>query len=485
MENSHDGGRLKAFVQGSAILVASNIVLKAINFFLLPLYTKYLTPEMLGISDMVTMLTGLLLPLLVMGMDSAYSAFYYDQEPGRERCVFNTSAAFLLGVSLIPLVGCLFARPLAQLLFGGAEYALAIALALCSVSINLWFMPFSLELRLQNRMALFGTINVTASLLMVGLNILFVSVIQVGAYALIVSSAIVQLCQYILYRLLSHERYARVYFDRGLLKKMLRYALPLLPTSIVMWVLTLSDRYVLLYSCGEAEVGLYGIGSRFVTLLNVIISGVTMAYTTFAFGSKNEEGTKENYAKILNVLYLFLAAACFTISLFGKEIITLMADSTYQTAYLSLRDMMFAQLIYGLSTITSYGIYFEKKSKYAFFSAAAAAAVNLGLNIWLIPQYGFEAAAATTLVGYIILFSMNYIAAQKLYPCPFGIKRIGISCIALYVVALLGESRSLTVKVGVWLACAAIVLFLFRDVLRELKKGVTMMIRSGRKEREG
>lgn len=476
MEKSQSGGRLKAFVQSSAILILSNIILKAINFFLLPLYTKYLTPQMLGISDTVTSLTGLLFPLLVMGMDSAYSAFYYDQLPGREKTVFNTTKTVLLATSVLPLAGCLFSRPLAQLFFGSGTYALAMTLALCSVSFNLWYLPFALELRLQNRMALFGAVNIMASLLMVGLNVLFVSVWHIGEYALILSSAIVQLAQLVLYLCLTRERYRHALFDRVLLKQMLRYALPLVPTGIVMWILTLSDRYVLLYFRGEAEVGLYGIGSRFVTLLNVMISGVTMAYTTFAFGSKKDEGAQKNYAKILDVLYVCLAAVCFTFSLFGKEIIRLMADASYQTAYLAMRDMMFSQLIYGLYTITSYGIYFEKKSKYVLYAASAAAVVNLVLNVLLIPRYGFAAAAATTLVGYVVLFSISYLAAQKLYPCPFGIKRIGLSCGALYVVSLLGEEWNWAVKGGVWIVCAGVTLFLFRDVAANLLKVVSAFV---------
>ena len=36
------------FIKGSAILVLANMMIKAINFFLLPLYTKYLTPTELG-----------------------------------------------------------------------------------------------------------------------------------------------------------------------------------------------------------------------------------------------------------------------------------------------------------------------------------------------------------------------------------------------------------------------------------------------------
>ena len=66
---------LKALLQGALILAISNVVLKAINFFLLPLYTAYLTPEQLGINDAIANFTSLVYTLLVLSFDAAFSAF--------------------------------------------------------------------------------------------------------------------------------------------------------------------------------------------------------------------------------------------------------------------------------------------------------------------------------------------------------------------------------------------------------------------------
>lgn len=72
--------KLSDFIKSSFVLVLSNLLLKSINFFLLPLYTVYLTPKLLGVSDSITNITSFLFPLLVLCMDSAYSAFYFDED---------------------------------------------------------------------------------------------------------------------------------------------------------------------------------------------------------------------------------------------------------------------------------------------------------------------------------------------------------------------------------------------------------------------
>ena len=71
-----ESSKQQKFIQGSAILIMSNFVIKGINFLLLPLYTNKLTPDLLGVSDSVSNLTSILFPLLVMGLDSAFSAFW-------------------------------------------------------------------------------------------------------------------------------------------------------------------------------------------------------------------------------------------------------------------------------------------------------------------------------------------------------------------------------------------------------------------------
>ena len=118
--------------------------------------------------------------------------------------------------------------------------------------------------------------------------------------------------------------------------------------SVLNWVLAISDRYVLLYYHGEGTVGVYGVAMRFVTVLNVVISAVAMAYTTFAFQTKDEEGAKKKYYYVFQTEAVFLLLMCSAISMFGPEAIRLMSsDESYYSAAEPLRDLLFAQAITG------------------------------------------------------------------------------------------------------------------------------------------
>ena len=141
------------FIKGSAVLILSNFVLKGINFLLLPLYTKYLSPVELGISDTITSLTSIVFPLMVMGLDSAFSAFFFDQADKEYRkAVFKTIWCTLFFASLLPIFISFFSPYFSELLFSTKRYTLIVGISLVSVSFNLWYLPFALLIRMENRM---------------------------------------------------------------------------------------------------------------------------------------------------------------------------------------------------------------------------------------------------------------------------------------------------------------------------------------------
>lgn len=461
--------RVGAFVKGSLILVVSNIALKAINFILLPLYTHYLTPALLGVTDTIVNFTALFFSLLVLALDSAFGAFYYDEDSQLyQDKVFNTVWVILLCTSGLSFLVMAFSPALSVLLFGESSYALAICLSLAAVALNVWHVPFALRARLQNRMALFGLVSIVSSLCMILSNVLLLSVFHLGYYAMILSTLVSHAVQILLYVILSGPPISIRLFDGKLLCSMLRYSIPLLPITLANWVITLSDRYILLF-CGysEADVGLYGVAARFVNILSVLTSAVFAAYPAFAYQSRRDDESRL-FPKVLNVFFLLLSGVCFFIAMFGREIIALMTTPGYHPAYRLLPELMFAQLAYGLSVLVGYGIAFAKKSVFSALSMWIGAIINVVTNLMFIPRFGLTAAVITTLISYCVMLVFNYVFAQRLYPCRYEVFRIVPVFAGLYAVSVLSETAALPIKILLWLMSMAACLAVFHRNVAEL-----------------
>ena len=472
MEEKAKKNNLAEFLKGSSILVISNVCLKAMNFFLLPLYTKHLTTDQLGVSDSITNLTSLIFPILTLGLDSAFSAFYFDKhEPERGKKVYSTLSVAFFMLGLIAASLSILSGPVSRLLFHDAGYQGLVVLAFLSLAVNLWYLPLSLELRMKNRMLAFGIANLSASLAMILLNILFVVILHMREWSLILSSLLSGLLQLLILFCFVRKVPKKEEMDKSLFRGMLRFSLPLVPMSVLNWVLAISDRYVLLHFHGEGIVGVYGVAMRFVTVLNIVISAVAMAYTTFAFQTKDQEGAKRNYYYVFQTESLLLLLLCFTISLFGREAIMLMAsDESYYSAAEPLRDLLFAQTIYAMSNVVGYGINFAKKSGYYLLAVTVGVALNLGLNLWLIPEYGMKAAALTTLLGYLVVFVLVYIFSERLYPCKYGVLRAGLAFVALYAACFFLDDAALSVRLIVWVLLMLATILLYGESVRKLAR---------------
>lgn len=469
--------KMYLFFQGSIVLIISNIVLKSISFFLLPLYTAYLTPEQLGTADSITNLTSLLFTILVMGMDSAFGAFFYS-EAGKDyqKKVFNTTLLHMFLVNLLVLSLVLFSDFFASVVFFSVNYSRAIKVSLVAVSLNLLFLPFSLLIRLENKMTKFSIINIVASLTMILLNIYFVTAKQLGFMALILSTMLVNLLQLGLYYAVAPNVIDIKSIDISLYKSMLKYALPMLPMIMSAWILNLSDRYILLYYRGEYEVGIYGIAARFLSVVNVITSGIYTAYTSFAFSSVHDDNAKAQYVKVLDMVFCVLFAICVTVSLFGREVISVMANERYLSSYVLLAPLLFGQICYAVNTIVGYGIAHAKRSAYFLIPTGIGMLVNLVLNILFIPKYGMQAAAITTLIGYFAMMLITYIIANRYYNCPYHFKKIVGLLIISYIILSVVIPLNIAAKVACWVAVALLTGFLFRDIVIDILEIVKSLL---------
>lgn len=454
----------RTFVKGSLIITVSNILIKGITFFLLPLYTRYLTPEMLGVSDSITTFTGFVFPILVLGLDSAFSAFYYDVDSREYRLkVFNTIRRMLIVTGLFSFIIAFFSKQISVKLFSKTDYFILIWIAVCSMVCNLLYLPYSLYVRMENRMMLFAVINAVASTLQIAFNIICLCVLHIGIYSLVASTCLTQAVQVVLYYVSVHIERGKRFFDRDLLIKMCRYSLPLLPVVVISWVLQASDRYILLKVCGEAEVGVYGIGARFSNLVTLLANGVYTAYTSYAFGKKGDQDAKMQYARILNDFVYAGLLFCSILTVFSSGIVRLMTTEKYSMAALLIAPLVFSQLYNGVNTLVGYGIGFAKKTYYFLIATSVGASVNVIANLIFIPQYGALAASYTTLGSVIAMTLITYLVSQKLYRVSYNLMQIFFLPIVLYVLEIILAKKNWIMQIFGFVVFIVGISFVYRE----------------------
>ncbi len=136
-------------------------------------------------------------------------------------------------------------------------------------------------------------------------------------------------------------------------------------------------------------------------------------------------------------------------------------NEAYHRAATIIPVMVLAYLFQGFFLLASVGIAIAKEARYYPMITAAAAVVNIGLNLWLIPHFGIMAAAWATVAGYVVMAVLGVTISQRLYPIPVQWGRIAGALIAAIAFFLIGYSLgpsfvAAIARLGLAVVCCAL-----------------------------
>jgi len=220
---------------------------------------------------------------------------------------------------------------------------------------------------------------------------------------------------------------------------MLKYGFPLMWSWFGMFILHYGDRFLLQRLASLSDVGIYSLAYKFGALPNVLVlSPFLMVWEPKRFDLMKEPDAKNIYSVIFTYFMFVEIYMALGIAVLIKDVITLVAAPAFQDAYKYVSLILVAYVIYGAYMYVQFGIHYAKKTKYLAYSALIGAALNIGLNYFLIAKIQVWGAAVTTLVCFLFLLVYIYVPSQRLYHIPYEFNRlIKMSLIALmlYIVA--------------------------------------------------
>ena len=349
---------------------------KLLTFFMVRFYTEVLTPSDYGTADLIMQGANLLFPVISMGIVEGVFRFALGN-PKKRRNIFSAGVWVITGGSavLAAVTGLTWSVDL----FDDVLWLMAIyTIASCYHSLCAQF------IRAQGKMALYAGQGILNTVLVIGLNILFLLVFKWGIIGYVLSTAVADiLCSSFLVFKEKLWQYLTVKPGKGLLAHMLRYSVPLIPTTIFWWITSVSDRYMITAFLGSDANGIYAVAAKIPTLLTLMATIFLEAWQFSAIAESAGE-RKEHirfYSKIWKIFMsaMFLAGGV-VIALSQWEIRVLSADEYYSAwQYIPLLS---AAMIFSSFVTFAGSIYVvEKKSLLSFGTSMAGAAVNILLNL--------------------------------------------------------------------------------------------------------
>jgi O-antigen/teichoic acid export membrane protein len=419
--------KLLSLLSDVAVYGISSLLSQLIGFLLLPVYTRFLTPDDFGVIGMLSIVTLLFGPLANLGMNNAiFRRFNLDKDESARGQVLSTGLCSVAISSLLLLaISFVLAEGLARLTVGSADAAPLVRLSLLSAAAaTIGTVPLSI-LRAGRRVKTTAAINISKLLISVCCTIWLVVVLGRGVWGVVVGTLVGEVIMAVVQLgiTLRSFRWAAK-FETW--KRMALYGVPFVPHHVQAVALGLFGQYMVREMLGLAETGLYLVAARFALPVSFVVNAVQNSWVAYKFQIHAEDqDAKSFFASTLTYYIAGLSYLWVAVSLWGPELVRLMTAPNFHKA---------AGLVWALTLIpVAQGIYYmsgtggelsDNTRHYPLVSLAGLVTVVAGAFA-LIRDMGALGAALATALGWVVMGIVIYYFSQRRYAIAYDWPTIG------------------------------------------------------------
>jgi len=434
---------LKSLAKETAIYGVSSIVGRFLNYLLVPVYTIAL-PASSGGYGVVTNIyawVALMLVLLTCGMETGFFRFANKGQDDPMRVYSTTLLSVSIGSVIFVVLGLLFLEPIAGWLEYG-EHPWYIGMMMIVVAMDaIQSIPFA-YLRYKKRPIKFAALKLLFIFLNIALNLFYYVVLKgndVG-YAFLfnlICTSVVMLC------MIPELRGFTYILDRELLKRMLRYSLPLVILGVAGILNQVADKIIFPFVYpDEAEatvqLGIYGAASKIAMIMAMFTQAFRFAYEPFVFGKSKEKDSREMYAQAMKFFIIFTLLA-FLAVMFYLDILRHIIGRDYWDGLRVVPIVMAAEIFMGIYFNLSFWYKLIDETRWGAYFSLTGCTILILMNVFLIPKYGYIACAWAGFTGYGVAMLLSYFVGQKKYPIQYDLKAIGMYVLLAAVLYLAAE----------------------------------------------
>ena len=421
-------GMYKRLLKETSLYSLGPLLARVLSLITVPIYTRILSPADYGAIDILSYTAVLVVLFVGAALDQAVARFYLDasDEVERKRIASTVLIYYICAFAfLIPLIKP-FARDLAHNWLHGQVAEKTVMLVFIFIWFNGIYYIANNQLKylfLSKQVALCAIGN---SLVSVALSLMFVAYYKLGVFGMFLGQ-VVGAGIFALVALYFGRRSYALVFHWGVLRRLLHYSLPLVPGSLAYYLMQYIDRFAIKEFISLKEVGIYGIGARLASLINLILTGFHGAWSPTVFKSFRESEAPERFRVVFNHFLFIVLVMMLGLSVFGKEILRILTTKTFSQGFIVVPLLVAAAILASVGEYFTYGIRIAQKTHYKLVLNIAILIMNVVLNYLLIPPLGIIGAALATATSFLFLTIVGMAVSQKLYYVPYRWRNIAIA----------------------------------------------------------
>lgn len=407
--------KINKLLKNSIIYGVINVLQKGILFFLLPLYTAYLSPSDYGVLSVIVSVSSFISIFIILGLDGAATRFYYkNKDLDYAKYLWGSITTFILISSL--LVGgsfILLHKLILDPFMGEIDFYPFVFLGIINAILSPLYLFFQTYLQTKQDGVYYGINSISYFALQITLIVVFLTIFELGIIGILLANVCTSLAFFI-YVIIAYFPKIKFGLKCYILQPAFKYSFPLVPHSLAAWSTGMIDKLFLNDISGKAETGLYSVAQQFGALVGVAGTSINKAYAPWFFEkeSQGENGIKQ----ITMTGEMITIAICFVsllVSLFSREILQIMVAESFNGVWIIIPLLAFSnafQTLYYLFV----NIVFLENTNLVFIITVTSAAINVVLNIIFIPLWGMYGAAMACFLSILSRSLMAFFISRRI-----------------------------------------------------------------------
>lgn len=425
-------GKYSRLGKNTILVFLGNAGAKLIGLIMLPFYTRWLSVEDYGLTDVLGVYVSLLIGVVSCCIGESLFIYPKKVDNRQKEQYFSTGILFIIGMMFIAAIFFLLFQHYGSIYKVHNSFFDNIWLIYSMIACMLLQQTIQQFTRSLDKMVVYSITGIVVTVCTAIYSFLLIP--HYGVYGYVASMNLAYLSG-ALYSFLASGSYNLFHlctFSKEKCMEMLRYSVPLIPNGIMWWLVSALNRPIL-----EMNTGLYGIG--IFAVANKISGIVTTLFTIFCSSwqiSVIEEYGKEGFSKFYNGIFRVVIGAVFLVffimTMFSRFLVTIATSSDYFEAWHYIPVLVLGAVSSSISAMGGTVYSAVKKSKYYFYSSFWGAIVAIFFNIILIPLIGVLGASISVVLSFTamavsrIYYAWQYVHIEKM-----------IKYIEMYIISIL------------------------------------------------
>ena len=408
----------KRFIADLATYAPSQFLPALTAFITTPILTRLLAPAEYGYWAQASSIAGFLTALAATAIGSAALRFYPAYEVNSTLDVFFATLAGVLiavvtavtGISVLLLYVLKESAPPWLVSLLPLVILIFVAQSIFTVSISV--------IRAQGRSKSFSAFQLLTSYGGLGLGLLLVGVLKFGVEGLLWGTllALATALPFMVFRATRRIGIHPREFRLPAAFQIWRYAWPLALGDVALWGLRVSDLFIIGSFWPARDVGLYSVS------YNISAKSIDLVVTLFLLGlgplvyrtweKQGREATERTLTMVTRVYLIVCLPAAVGLSILALPFVKLLTAPDYYEGSRIVGFVVFSSFAWGLINIANMGLTIKQQARRLATNTIIAAAIHIGLQLLLVPRFGYVASAICTLIGYAVLLFLQTVSSR-------------------------------------------------------------------------